>query len=97
MHAPVWHQDILLAVQKRPRRLISLLACEAAVINTLIDWGTIRTASAERRFAKTLATAQREPMNRPIRLNSELECCRRRNEPYWSRLTRPNSPDDILD
>lgn len=58
-YAPVWHQDILIAVQKKPRRLIALLACEAALINALIDWGTIRSASAEKRFAKTVATAAR--------------------------------------
>lgn len=58
-YAPVWHQDILIAVQKKPRKLIALLACESALINALIDWGTIRTIGAEKRFAKAVATAAR--------------------------------------
>jgi hypothetical protein len=58
-YAPVWHQDILIAVQKKPRRLIALLAGESALINALIDWGTIRNMSAEKRFAKAAAAAAR--------------------------------------
>ena len=58
-YAPVWHEDILIAVQKKPRRLIALLAAESTLINALIDWGTMRNPNAERRFAKACATAAR--------------------------------------
>ncbi|MGD1093363.1 MAG: hypothetical protein ABSB35_15405 [Bryobacteraceae bacterium] len=95
-YAPVWHQDILLAVQKKPRRLISLLACEAALINTLIDWGTIRTAGAEKRFAKTLATAARafelaDPAELRIKVLKETE------RALLVPAHAPDSPDDVLD
>jgi hypothetical protein len=58
-YAPVWHKDILFAVRKKPRRLIALLACEAVLINTVIDWGTVRTVSAEKRFARAVMGAAR--------------------------------------
>jgi len=71
-YAPVWHQDILIAVQKKPRRLIALLACESAVINTLIDWGTIRTPAAEKRFMKAVATASRAYEVDPAELRDKV-------------------------
>jgi hypothetical protein len=58
-YAPVWHLDILNAVQKKPRRLIGLLATESAVINALIDWGTIQSVGAEKRFGKAVVSAAR--------------------------------------
>ncbi len=58
-YLPVWHQDILVAVQKKPKRLIALLACESALINALIDWGTMLNARSEKRFVKALTAAAR--------------------------------------
>ena len=58
-YLPVWHEDILRAVQKKPKRLIALLAAESALINALIDWGTMLNARAEKRFSKALAAAAR--------------------------------------
>jgi hypothetical protein len=95
-YAPVWHQDILLAVQKRPRRLISLLACEAAVINALIDWGTIRTVGAEKRFAKTLATAARAyELADPAGLRSKV--LQETERVLLLPAHASNCPDDVLD
>jgi hypothetical protein len=58
-YAPVWYQDILRAVQKKPKRLITFLACESVLINAVIDWGTMRTPSAEKRFLKAVVSAAR--------------------------------------
>lgn len=56
-YLPVWHEDVLVAVQKKPKRLIALLASEARLINALIDWGTMLNARSEKRFLKALACA----------------------------------------
>jgi hypothetical protein len=58
-YAPVWYEDILRAVKKKPKRLIGLLACESALINAVIDWGTMRTAAAEKRFYRAVVSAAR--------------------------------------
>jgi hypothetical protein len=50
-YAPVWHRDVLVAVQKRPRPYVELLMMEAAVINAVIDLGTERSLEAAKRFA----------------------------------------------
>ena len=53
-YAPVWHQDVLVAVQKKPKPYVELLMAESAVINAAIDLGTERSAEAANRFAKTV-------------------------------------------
>jgi hypothetical protein len=53
-YAPVWHQDVLVAVKKRPQAYVDLLRAESAVINAAIDLGTGRSAEAASRFAKTV-------------------------------------------
>jgi hypothetical protein len=53
-YAPVWHQDVLVAVKKRPKPYVDLLMAESAVINAAIDLGTERSAEAANRFAKTV-------------------------------------------
>jgi hypothetical protein len=58
-YAPVWHQDILNAVKKRPKRLIEVLADEAALINAVINFGTLRGMDAVKPFAKTANAALR--------------------------------------
>ena len=58
-YAPVWHKDILMAVRKKPKRLIALLAREAILINAVIGWGTVLTEAAGRRFSKAVAAAAR--------------------------------------
>jgi hypothetical protein len=49
---PVWYQDVIVAVQKRPRRFVALLAAESAVINALIGMGAERSVASINRFAK---------------------------------------------
>jgi len=53
-YAPVWHQDVLVAVKKKPKPYVDLLMAESAVINAAIDLGTERTLEAANRFGKTV-------------------------------------------
>ena len=53
-YAPVWHQDVLVAVQKKPKAYVDLLMAESAVINAAIDLGTERSIEAANRFGKTV-------------------------------------------
>ncbi len=53
-YAPVWHQDVLAAVKKKPKPYVDLLMAESAVINAAIDLGTERRVEAANRFAKTV-------------------------------------------
>jgi len=50
-YAPVWHHDVLVSVQKKPRPYVELLTAEAALINAVIDLGTERSVQAANRFA----------------------------------------------
>jgi hypothetical protein len=52
--APVWHQDILNAVRKKPKRFVELLSAESAVINAVIELGTQRSVESANRFARTV-------------------------------------------
>ncbi|MCU1338712.1 MAG: hypothetical protein JWO19_4293 [Bryobacterales bacterium] len=53
-YAPVWHQDVLVAVKKKPKAYVDLLMAESAVINAAIDLGTERSVEAANRFGKTI-------------------------------------------
>lgn len=52
-YAPVWHQDVLVAVKKKPQPYVDLLVAESAVINAVIDLGTERSETMAHRFART--------------------------------------------
>jgi hypothetical protein len=67
-YAPVWHQDILNAVKKRPKRLLELLGDEAALINAVIDLGTDRRMSAVKPFAKAACAALRNMYREDMRV-----------------------------
>src|SRR5579863_3881270 len=67
-YAPVWHQDILNAVKKRPKRLLELLGDEAALINALIDLGTDRRMNAVKPFAKAASAALRNMYREDMRV-----------------------------
>ncbi|HLH42879.1 MAG TPA: hypothetical protein VKV74_07830, partial [Bryobacteraceae bacterium] len=45
-YAPIWYEDVMVAVRKRPRRYVDLLAKESAFINAVIDLGTQRSIAA---------------------------------------------------
>ena len=67
-YAPVWHQDILNAVQNRPKRLLELLADEAALVNAVIDLGTDRRMEAVKPFAKAASVALRNMYRQDMRV-----------------------------
>ena len=56
---PVWHEDILNVVRRKPQKLIKLLAREAAAIDALIAMPAVGDALAVRRFEKRVASAAR--------------------------------------
>jgi hypothetical protein len=58
-YSPLWYQDVLAAVKKRPRRLITLLAREAKLIDAVIDLGTQRNRAAARKFVRRSNSALR--------------------------------------
>jgi hypothetical protein len=53
-YAPVWYQDVLVAVKKKPKPYVDLLMAESAVINAAIDLGTERSVEAANRFGRVV-------------------------------------------
>ena len=51
-YAPVWHQDVLVAVKNKPKAYVELLMAESAVINAAIDLGTERSVGAANDLAR---------------------------------------------
>jgi hypothetical protein len=51
-YSPVWFEDVLVAVQRRPKLYADLLAREAAIINAVIDLGTQPKVESVNRSAK---------------------------------------------
>ena len=66
-YAPLWHQDVLRAVQKRPRHFVGLLADEAAVVSAVIDFGTAHRMQAVKPFAKSASLALRNMYGEDLR------------------------------
>ncbi len=66
-YAPVWYQDVMVAVRKKPKQFVALLAAESALINALIGLGTERSAAAVNRFAKTANRALRNVYGMDLR------------------------------
>ena len=58
-YSPLWYQDVLAAVKKRPQRLVTLLAREAKLIDAVIDLGTQHNRAAARRFERRANSALR--------------------------------------
>jgi len=53
-YSPVWFEDVLVAVQRRPKLYADLLSREAAIINAVIDLGTQPKIDAVNRSAKII-------------------------------------------
>lgn len=53
-YSPVWHEDVLVAVKRKPRVYADLLAREAAIVNAVIDLGTQPTIASINRTAKVI-------------------------------------------
>jgi hypothetical protein len=58
-YSPLWYQDVLAAVKKRPQRLLTLLARETKMIDAVIDLGTQRNRAASRKFDRRSNSALR--------------------------------------
>jgi hypothetical protein len=58
-YAPVWYEDVIRAVRAKPRPLIALLGDEAALINAVIDFGSMRRMEAVKPFARSANLALR--------------------------------------
>jgi hypothetical protein len=63
-YAPVWYQDVINAVRKKPARLVSLLGDEGMLINAIIHLGTCPTGgrgdlSGVKPFARIASLAMR--------------------------------------
>ncbi len=66
-YAPLWHQDVLRAVQRRPRKFVGLLGDEAAVVSAVIEFGTARGMQAVKPFAKSANLALRNMYGEDLR------------------------------
>jgi len=66
-YAPVWHQDILVAVKKRPRPFIRLIATEARLVDAVIDLGTRRDEHAATRFHRIASNVLRSFLGEDMR------------------------------
>jgi hypothetical protein len=66
-YAPRWHQDVLRAVQRKPRALLGLLGDEAAVVNALVGLGSGRKMQAVKPFARSASMALRTMYGEDLR------------------------------
>ena len=66
-YAPRWHQDVLRAVQRRPRPLLGLLGDEAAVVNALVGLGSGSKMRAVKPFARAACMALRTSYGEDLR------------------------------
>lgn len=65
---PVWYEDVIVAVRRRPRHFVSLLAAESTVINALVDLGAERSVASINRFAKRANRALRNVYGMDLRM-----------------------------
>lgn len=66
-YAPVWYEDILAVARAKPKRLVGLLAHEAAIINAVIDLGTVHNTAAVNRFSKVESASFRRVFGMDMR------------------------------
>jgi hypothetical protein len=66
-YAPRWHQDVLRAVQRKPRPLLGLLGDEAAVVNALVGLGSGSEMQAVKPFARSVTMALRTMYGKDLR------------------------------
>ena len=58
-YSPVWNQDMIAAVRRRPRGFLALIGKEARVIDAVIHLGAARTPAASGQIAKSINSALR--------------------------------------
>jgi hypothetical protein len=59
-YAPVWYQDVVVAVRKKPKLFLALLRAESTFINALVELSLNRTPEGVNRFFKTANQALRK-------------------------------------
>ncbi|MEO8100642.1 MAG: hypothetical protein ABI811_23290 [Acidobacteriota bacterium] len=93
-YSPVWHQDVLVAVQRRPKRYAELLSREAAIINAVIDLGTQPKVDTINRSAKIISQQLRKMHGRDMR---SLGCGLFEEATRALARQRAGGFDDVLD
>jgi hypothetical protein len=66
-YAPVWHEDVLIAVQKNAKPYAELLSRESAIINAVIGFGTDRSVDSINRLARVLNQSLRRVHGQDMR------------------------------
>ena len=66
-YAPIWHQDLVAAVRKKPKEFISLLRAESAFIDALVELSLDRTTSGVEQFSKAASQALRKVYGMDVR------------------------------
>ena len=71
-YAPVWYEDVHIAVEKKPSRFASLLSVDSAVINAVVDLAVSPNAAAINRSARLINRALRNVLGVDMRSIGEL-------------------------
>ncbi len=66
-YAPVWYQDVVMAVRKKPKPFLALLAAESGFINALMELSLDRTAAGVHSFSKAANRALRKVYGMDVR------------------------------
>lgn len=66
-YAPVWYQDVVAAVRKKPKGFIALLTAESAFINALIELSLDKTHAGVQHFSKAANQALRKVYGMDLR------------------------------
>lgn len=66
-YSPVWHQDVMVAVQRKPKPYVDLLARESAIINAVIDLGAQPKPETIQRSAGTVNRQLRRVLGMDLR------------------------------
>ncbi len=63
-YSPVWYEDVVAAVKRRPKPFLFLIAREARLIDAVIGLGTSRDALAARCFSRAANSVLRNVLGR---------------------------------
>ena len=59
-YAPVWQQDVVQSVRRKPKRFLDLLMREAEIVNAVVDLGADRTTLSVYRCTRTMNSVLRK-------------------------------------
>jgi hypothetical protein len=66
-YAPVWYEDVVVEVRKKPKRFLTLLAAESAFIDALMELSLDRTPAGVHSFARAANQALRKVYGMDLR------------------------------